>query len=226
VSFQPRQKFRVTFTADGVGAVTALLGDTPADIPSGYGGWVVVSRQRKIGLTVWQGKDPLRMAVSILFDGFIDGTSQEIPISRLSRMALPPAGGGEPPVVKVSGLGVPKPGPTEWVIESLAWGTNVIWENAANGVLARLRQDCVVSLLQYVDDDRVAFKGLQPASSPTGKSKSGWPKTYTAKAGDTLNTIAKHFYGDASKWKKIGDANGIRDPRSVKKNQKLRIPAP
>lgn len=222
----PRSKFSVTFTADGIGSVTALLGDTPANLASGYGGWTVVSRQRKIGLTVWQGKDPLRFAVAVLFDGYIDGVSQEVPISRLSRMALPPSDGGEPPVVKVAGLGIPKPGPTEWVIESLAWGSNVVVDTANNGVTARLRQDCVVNLLQYIDDDRVAFKGLKPAQVSTGKSKAGWPKTYVAGRGDTLNTIAKKFYGDASKWKKIGDANSIRDPRSVKKGQKLRIPSP
>lgn len=218
---------QVTFSADGIGSAVALLDSTPVNIPSGYGGWTVTSRQRRIGLTVWQGKDPIRMAVAVLFDGYADGISQEVHISRLSRMGLPPASGGEPPVVTVAGLGVPKPGPVQWVIETLAWGSNVLYETASNGVMARLRQDCVVNLLQYVADDRTAFKNLAPGGAiATGSSKSGWPKTYTAKTGDTLNSIAKRFYGDASKWKKIGNANGIIDPKAVKQGQKIRIPSP
>ena len=44
------------------------------------------------------------------------------------------------------------------------------------------------------------------------------------KRGDTLSSIAAKFYRDASKWRKIADANGIRDPKNLKIGQKLRIP--
>lgn len=219
-------KYKVTFSAKGVGSVT-VLSDAPAQIPSGYGGWTVVARQRRIGLTVWNGMDPIRMTVAVLFDGYKDGVSQEVPISRLSRMGLPPSTGGEPPTLTIKGLPVPKPGPVIWVIESLQWGSNVIWDTTVNGVTARLRQDCVVNLLQYVSDDRTTFKGLQPGTkTKQGKSKSGWPKSYVAKKGETLKEIAKKFYGDASKWKVIATANKIRDPNSVKAGQTLRVPAP
>lgn len=226
--------YSVTFSADGIADVTALLDETPANIPSGYGGWTVISRARRVGVTVWQGKDPIRLAIAILFDGLIDRTSQELAISRLSRMALPPKGGGEPPVVTWDAAGVPKPGPTKWVIENLQWGTSkVVWDFANNGVMARLRQDCVVNLLEYRADDRTAFKGILPGSSKStnaGASKSGWPKRYVVKAGDTLAKIAIHFYGDSKKWKDIADANGIRDPAIVAsgqyKGKTIIIPAP
>lgn len=220
--------YKIIFTARGIGSVSVLPDATAAQVGSGYGGWQVVSRQRRIGLTTWQGMDPLRMSIPILFDGVIGSTSQEIPISMLSRMGLPPLSGGEPPTLTVKGITVPRPGPVTWTIESLNWGTNVIIDTASNGVTARLRQDCVVNLLQYVADDRVSFKGLQPNSktTKTGTSQVGWPKTYFVANGDTLKTIAKHFYGDASKWKIIGDANGIRDPKSVQPSTEIRIPAP
>lgn len=223
--------YKVTFTASGIAPVAVPLGEDPVTIPSGYGGWTVTSRQRRVGLTVWQGKDPIRMSVPILFDGVNDGESQEVAISRLSRMALPPTTGGEPPQVRVSGRGVPSPGPSVWVIENLRWGTNIIRDFAGNGVHARLRQDCVVELLEYRADDIAAFRGLQPGkvtnvAKKTGSSKTGWPKTHVVAKGETLGSIAAHYYHDASKWRKIADANKIRDPNMIKVGQRLRIPAP
>jgi|SRR5215469_17329228 len=217
----------ITFTAEGVPDVTVLLDNQPVQVVSGYGGWTVVNRQRRVGLTVWEGKDPLRMSVPVLFDGLNSGVSQEIPISHLSRMALPPTAGGEPPTVKYTGWVVPKPGPTAWVIENLQWGTNVIWDFAANGVMVRLRQDCIVNLLQYVADDRLALKNIAVGQAPgTGASKTGWPKHYTVATGDTLQKIAAKFYKDSSKWHKIATANNIRDGSKLTKGRKLIIPAP
>jgi nucleoid-associated protein YgaU len=144
-------------------------------------------------------------------------------------MALPPTSGGEPPQVKISGHSVPKPGPVLWVIENLQWGTNVLSDFASNGVFARLRQDCVISLLEYRADDRVAFKGIKPGAvtaSKTSKGKSGWPKTYTVVKGDTLSKIAAKFYGQPSKWSIIAKANNIRDPNNPRVGNVLTIPAP
>lgn len=50
------------------------------------------------------------------------------------------------------------------------------------------------------------------------------PKFYTFKKGDTLQEIAKRFYGKASAWQKIADANKIRDPKKIKVGTKLRLP--
>jgi nucleoid-associated protein YgaU len=53
------------------------------------------------------------------------------------------------------------------------------------------------------------------------------PETiYEVVAGDTLSRIAKQFYGDASQYKKIFDANRdqLSDPDKIKVGQKLKIP--
>jgi LysM repeat protein len=222
--------YKVTFSAAGITPVAVSLGQQPVQVSGGYGGWTIVNRQRRVGLTVWEGKDPIRMIVPIVFDGVLAQESQEVPISRLSRMALPPTGGGEPPTVRVSGTGVPNPGPAVWVIESLQWGTDVLRDFAANGVHARLRQDCTVNLLEYRADDVAALKGLQPGSTRAKKTSkaapAGWPKRYTVKTGDTIAFIAAKFYHDATKWKRIADANSIRDPSILKVGRVLRIPAP
>lgn len=51
--------------------------------------------------------------------------------------------------------------------------------------------------------------------------------TYTVKAGDSLSKIAKHFYGDGSKWKKIHAANAdkIPNPDLIHPGLELTIPA-
>jgi len=53
------------------------------------------------------------------------------------------------------------------------------------------------------------------------------PETiYEVVSGDNLSKIAKHFYGDASKYMKIFEANKdqLADPDKIKIGQKLRIP--
>ena len=212
----------VTFTADGIGAVRVLKGDGSPKPMGGYGGWEVVSRPHRVGLTQWSGSDPLRLAIPVIFEGWTDRSGQEVRISRLSRMALP-QGDDEPPVVTVEGVGIPNLGPKRWVIESLEWGDNVIWDNeSGSGSLVRLRQDCTVNLLQYVAEDRVAFSSIA-AAKPGGGA---WPKHYTWRKGDTLQKLAAKFYHNSAKWHKIAAANNIRDPKNIKPGRVLTIPKP
>ena len=56
-------------------------------------------------------------------------------------------------------------------------------------------------------------------TAPTGK-------TYTVKKGDNLSKIAKQFYGDPAKWKKIHAANAdkIPNPDLIHPGLQLTIP--
>jgi len=51
-------------------------------------------------------------------------------------------------------------------------------------------------------------------------------KSYTVKKGDNLSKIAKQFYGDAGKWKKIQAANAdkIPNPDLIHPGLQLTIP--
>jgi nucleoid-associated protein YgaU len=228
----PVAPYHIKFTAPGFSDVTVLLDETPIQVSSGYGGWTVTSRLRRTGLTMWTGKDPLRMSVPILFDGYLTDTSQEIPISRLSRMGLPPTkgiSGGDPTIVQISGNAVPPAGPKNWVIENIAWGTNVVWDTDQNGALSRMRQDAVVNLLQYVADDLVAFSRIpvgQASGNPSKPGTKGYQKSVRLKKGETLRQLANRVYKSPkpNDYRLITAANGIRDPRSVKPGTLLRIP--
>jgi nucleoid-associated protein YgaU len=62
----------------------------------------------------------------------------------------------------------------------------------------------------------------KPAPSPVPAA----PRTYTVAAGDNLSKIAKKFYGDANKWKRIFEANRdvIKNADLIKPGQVLKIP--
>lgn len=68
----------------------------------------------------------------------------------------------------------------------------------------------------------------QPATMTAGASISGSQnqRRYTVKAGDTLSRISYQFYGDASQYKRIFDANRgiLRDPNTISPGQDLVIP--
>ena len=68
------------------------------------------------------------------------------------------------------------------------------------------------------------FSDVTAGSSSTAPPASS---TYTVKSGDSLSHIAKHLYGDASKWHQIYDANRdkIKNPDLIQPGWVLTIPS-
>ena len=79
------------------------------------------------------------------------------------------------------------------------------------------------------DKPKPDFSNVKSGASSTAPppAKAAEPRTYTVVAGDNLSKIAKKFYGDANKWKKIFEANKdtIKNPDLIKIGQVLRVPA-
>jgi nucleoid-associated protein YgaU len=64
------------------------------------------------------------------------------------------------------------------------------------------------------------------ADDKTPAQDNPYTQTHVVAAGDTLGKIAQKYYGDASLYKQIFDANRdvLKDPNKIFPGQKLRIP--
>lgn len=64
------------------------------------------------------------------------------------------------------------------------------------------------------------------AAAASGAPSTSAAHTYTVQPGDSLSKISKQFYGDASKYMKIFEANKdkLSDPNQIKAGMNLLIP--
>lgn len=74
---------------------------------------------------------------------------------------------------------------------------------------------------------RPDFSNVQTGSSSVQGAGGTGAQTYTVEKGDTLSHIAKQFYGKASHWNAIYEANRdqLDDPDKISPGQVLKIPA-
>jgi nucleoid-associated protein YgaU len=70
------------------------------------------------------------------------------------------------------------------------------------------------------------FSDVEGGSSSTAPPAPASGRTYTVVKGDSLSKIAKQFYGNASQWKKIYEANKdtIKNPDLIYPGQTFKIP--
>src|SRR5438046_10117005 len=107
----------VTFRSDSGLIVRALLGEASPVLTSGFGGWEVVDRPKRIGMTRFKGTDPFRQDIAILLDGYADNVSQESKVSRLQMMARQPDVLQQPPTIKLEGMA--QRTDLVWIIEGI-----------------------------------------------------------------------------------------------------------
>lgn len=189
--------------------LTVLMGDGPAQLTGGDGGWQVEERWADAPVTWWLSPQPYRQTIPVLFDG----NSQEQAIAKLIRMSRSPGDRKPPPIIMVSGQAIHR-ADLEWVIESLT-PTDVVRRRASDG--NRVRQGYTVNLLQYGQIDILGKQTARTRRRPTTKS-------WRVRAEDNLPQIAAIVYGDSRRWKEIAVSNNIRDPRSLKIGRVLKIP--
>ncbi|RRA48213.1 LysM peptidoglycan-binding domain-containing protein [Acidipila sp. EB88] len=65
-----------------------------------------------------------------------------------------------------------------------------------------------------------AFSDLHHEIATTG----GAEQPYTIAAGDNLSKVSQYFYGSASHYEKIAQANNISDPNKIHAGQQINIP--
>ena len=72
------------------------------------------------------------------------------------------------------------------------------------------------------------FSDVRGGASSTAPRAPTAAQSYTVVKGDSLSKIAKHFYGDASKWRKLYEVNKQvvgSNPDLIKPGQVLTIPS-
>lgn len=75
--------------------------------------------------------------------------------------------------------------------------------------------------------EKADFSGVTSSVDTTAEKVGSPEQTYTVQKGDTLSAISKQFYGKASRWNAIFEANRdqLDDPDRIKPGQVLKIPA-
>jgi hypothetical protein len=206
----PAGHFVNFYALDGSADITVLMGDGPAELAGGDGGWESEPRWGDDPVTWWLAPSSFTQTIPVRFD---DDASQEAAINALRKLARSPGDHRPPPVVMIAGPAVQR-ADLPWVVQTVSDGGNVI-RRASDG--NRIRQDMTVSLLQYGE-------ALPLGSSNSPKKRRPSTNKWRVRSGDTLPQIAAIVYGDANRWKEIAHANGIRDPRSLTVGRVLRIP--
>jgi LysM repeat protein len=96
---------------------------------------------------------------------------------------------------------------------------------AIAGALVALPQSAHASVRTPAKATAVTEQAQQ-AQTTAVRHATSVTSTYTVRSGDTLTSIAKHFYGTTSKWNWIFQANRskIHNPNSIFVGEKLTIP--
>lgn len=222
---------RYTFSAPGtqIPMVRVYRGATGPKIASGFAKITVTDRPKRMGVTTYNGTDPIMLSIPILFDGWKNDNPVEDEIRNL--MSMSHEIDGEPPAVRINvGIagGLPiEPTGIDWLISNIAWGDDQIWDFQDNGSLVRFRQDAVVQAVQKVDPEVVAFGQKMPGNTRGGKKGKGGgkhPSTYVVKAGDTFPKIAIAIFHNRNRWREIAKLNRVTDPRAVKAGNTIKLP--
>jgi LysM repeat protein len=187
-----------------------------------------VVRPKRKELTEPNGRAALQIITTFFLDSFSDreGADIERNIRQLEKMWGQDAGDPEPEPVII--IGDP-PGciPNDYHdAKHLRWWIEDIQED--DGTLRnpegnRIRVSGVVTLTEVVEDELL---GKLPAAKRHTKPKHARgkatkkKKTHRVVAGETLSKIATDNNMD---WHDLAKLNGIRDPRTIKVNQVLRL---
>lgn len=190
------------------------LGGSVAQISDESGGWEEVERPGDVGMTVWRGAHPLRMAIPILLDGWRKRENQQDKLHRLHELVRDEQGDKRPPILRIYG-----PLPLRrhnWVVESIEYQDDPQPLRSRSGLL--YRQAVSLNVMQFVPADDVKIKRR-------GKTGGG---TYKVKRnGETCLSIAKKKYHEHvhDRARKIARLNSIRSIRKeLRKGQRIKLP--
>jgi hypothetical protein len=194
---------------DPVVNIVVLLSDEPIRYTAGFGGWEVTQRPRQVGMTSWQGQEPLQLTLGLMFNTFDTPGTISSDVAALRRIAR---GDDESPPGVCTIEGIPL-GPDDWIIEGLEFGEAL---RRADGYA--VRQEVTLTLREYVPP---SYLQLRRKALAGGKGKT---KIITTKRGDTPASIARRMH---CKWTDLRTLNRKivkKANQKLKTGTKLRVP--
>jgi LysM repeat protein len=218
-------------SGDGKIDIRVPMGDGPAIITGGLGGWQIMDRLDDIGVTDWIGQGPLTQDVPLLLDGYAEEESVLPQMRTIFKLGRDVTGNESvPPVFQIEGpIFFPK---AHWVLPEGGIELDPA-STIFNDHGDLLRQAFTLHLLEFVRPDVVRRRQKRKKKRKQGKlgnpGKTGGTAfpgySYTVQKGDTLTSIAANLYGDWKEWKAIGKKNGITDPnRKLPPGKVLKLP--
>ncbi len=151
---------------------------------------------------------------TLTWNPLISHRDVEVPVegllTRLQRLAE------KGPRVRISGMSALEAGP--WLLTDVSW--KVVARQAGTNAVTRVEASLVFTEPSKVDPKLGPLTGGHQGTGHGG----GKTRHYTVQKGDTLRSIANHFYGDPNEWKRIAKANDIKDPTKIHVGQRLEIP--
>jgi hypothetical protein len=211
--------------------ITVQMGDGPATITGGLGGWKTVERLDDIAFSSWEGQEPLTQDVPILLDGAgRNAQSVERELNTIFKLGRDFSGPrSAPPVFTLYGP-IYYPG-KNWVLGDggIELGTDDTWRED-DGTL--IRQSLVLHMIEYVNPNQIKrnkHHDVKPAEEVAPEHQRGEPaktggtafpgKSYTVQAGgQSLVEIAAFLYGNWEAWKALGAKNGLKEANAKLKS--------
>lgn len=191
-------------------AGTVMLGATDEKVEySGLGSsWVEIPRPGDNSLLRRAGRNRLRAQVTtMLIDGY-GGLTVHEQLLVLDRIAASTA---------TCGVSYAEMAQHRWQLIEARLSTI----DRASITNRTKHADVTLTFLVVVDEQLTVAKSRKATpASDKGKVKR---HTVVVRKGDTLAKIAAREYGNANRWPEIAKLNGIRNPRSIRVGQKLKV---
>jgi hypothetical protein len=213
-------------------SILCELGPGVPRVTQGYAEWQETDRPNNISFTRWTGYKPISVELALELDDLTNDRSVEDAVTILEALAgrgrVRPGHGSfdylQPPQISVNTAGVMPydehnfPG-MRWVVNGLDWDDeDAITNDHGN----RVRAPVTVTLLQYIDNDRLESRALTARKRLRAQRPAR--HNYTVRDGDTAMTIARRELGDPGRYQEILRLNGLRDPRALRRGAVIKLP--
>lgn len=203
---RPHKQLRLVASKPNVD-ITVDMGDGAATPSAGYAGWEEVPRVKRRAMTAFKGLPAFQQDVPIFIDGFAEDRSIERQVEAVLSLGAAVVFTALGPIWNSGGRFVfgDEPEFTEQI-------------RASDETLVRVR--LVLKLMEYVAPNVAGEK-----AKPKVSLGNAVPLEFTVHDGaDTLVKIAFRIYHDKTRWKEIGQKNGISDPyRKLPMGRKLAL---